>query len=253
MTGTLTTEELEALTKLRERFDTNKLSSTFLIHMVQNYIDVPFCISIGIGEFLWVNNAWAEMLEYSVTELVENPNLNWKTLTYDSKDLAIDEEQVKLLEDGSISENLFIKKYRQKSGTSITVKLSVKRFPSQGNCIFFICTATKLDEYQRETINLILDELKDSNNQMMLWNKRIFKTLRKIEKDLAENTKHEFLAILANILNRLYVFADKYPKITIMVIMLIFSSIFGETASTIVDKVLNIANKLEEKNVNPTP
>ena len=150
--SSLNQDELDLLKKLIGNFNVSELQQKILISILHDYVHTPICFSTETGTFLWVNTAWARMLEYTPQELINSKVHTWKNLTVESEDLILDEEQVQLLISGQITNTLIVKKYRKKSGGTILTRLTISRFPAQGECIFFVCTAVKIEDSEKELL-----------------------------------------------------------------------------------------------------
>lgn len=95
------------------------------------------CVSLD-GRFVWCNQAFCELVGYSIRELMD---LTWPEITA-TEDVGGDLAGVQQIKDGERSEYYLEKTYIRKDGAAVRVSLLVHRFPEFGQLTCFIAAAS---------------------------------------------------------------------------------------------------------------
>lgn len=211
-----------------------------LYYILTDLVSTPLAFTLGDGTFLWVNQAYANMVDYSITELVGKDGVSWKTLTADKADLQDDEENVERLTNGLSDRYTIVKKYRRKTGGIIPVRLLVTRYPRAGEIGFFVVSATELNNGYKDAFDYADQVIKGLVNNLVNEQGRLRDEVSKLHQ--GQTVFQQNLADslwVGEVCKDIFSYLKERPKTVLVITIVICCLIFGDSTLTFMERVKN--------------
>lgn len=214
------------------------LTKEDLLLITTELITAPLAFTNYSGKFVWVNQAFARLLDYSTPELTGPDGPTWMDLTPDKEDLSNDQDALNSLKNNEISSYVLVKKYRAKTGRSVPVRIVVEKFPREIAESFFIVTVTELNngyrdafDYANVVINNIVKTIAEQQKEILSEVKKL-----QIEQTVLKQNVSDSLWV-GNIVTEMWEVTRSRPKIALTVLLTFSLLFFGDRTVAVLDKV----------------
>lgn len=214
------------------------LKTQEIYHIFTDLVISPIAFTLANGKFLWANQAFCDMIDYNLTELLGEDGISWKDLTADTHDLEDDEEALSQILQGNSDHYTLVKKYRSKSGKLVPVRLVVQRFPKVSDVQFLVVTATKLDNGYKDAFDYADQFIKRTVNEIFDKQTELSKEIQALHKEqtvLQQNVIDTMW--ISKIATDVYAALKSNPKMVLIILVVLGCMFYGEATITVLTRV----------------
>ena len=215
-----------------------QLTKEELLLIMTELVSCPLAFTATDGKFLWVNQAFAKMLDYSVPELIGDDGPTWMDLTPDKEDLSNDVDALESLKRNETNSYVLVRKYRAKTGKTIPVRIVVEKYPRNGDRSFFTVTVTELNngykdafDYANGVISNIVRGIAEQQRQILSETRNI-----QLEQTVLKQNVNDSLWV-GNLVTDMWELVKGRPKIALTVMLVVSLLVFGDRTLVVLDKV----------------
>ena len=192
------------------------------------YSEVPLVVCGESGKILWANRAFEEFIGYNTWEITTGPSgngLDLSKLSVNDENLEADKAMLKECLAGTIKSYSVKKQYIPKNDKPVWADLHVIRYPLEGNLKYFVTTVIPLKNGTAAAFSLAMNTIKELTDKMNSYTARVSEVESNIINGVDQKiqSKTEIQNIFLNIAK----LVEKYPKVSIAVIITLLTMILG--------------------------
>jgi PAS domain S-box-containing protein len=190
--------------------------------------DVPMVVCANSGKILWVNRAFEDFIGYNSWELTvgqSGSGITWDKLSLDDENLDADKAMIAECLAGNIKSYSIKKQYIPKNDKPVWVDMHVIRYPLEGSLKYFMITIIPLKNGTAAAFDLAIKSIKELTEKMHSYSKKVPEMEQTIITGIENKIKSQ--TEIQNIFLNVARLVEKYPKVSIAVIMTILVMILG--------------------------
>lgn len=216
----------------------SELKTQEIYHIFTDLVTSPVAFTKPDGAFLWANQAFCDMIDYNLTELLGDDGISWKVLTADTQDLQDDEEALKQILNDITDRYTLVKKYRSKTGKLVPVRLVVQRFPKVTEIQFLVVSATRLDNGYKDAFDYADQFIKKTVNDIFDKQAQLSQEIQALHKEqtvLQQNVIDTMW--ISKIATDIYQSLRANPKLVLVILVVLGCIFYGDTTITILTRI----------------
>lgn len=209
-----------------------------IYHIFTDLVVLPMAFTKADGKFLWANQAFCDIVDYNLMELLGEDGVSWKELTVDPNDLQDDEEALKQITDGVMDRYTLVKKYKTKTGRLVPIRLVVQRFPKVDDIQFFVVSATRLDNGYKDAFDYANQFIKKTVNDIFDKQAELSKEIQALHKEqtvLQQNVIDTMW--ISKIAMDAYSSLKANPKLVLAIIVVLGCIFYGDATLSILTRI----------------
>lgn len=192
------------------------------------YSEVPLVVCGNSGKILWANRAFEEFIGYNSWELTVGPSgagTDLSKLSVNDENQEADRAMLKECIAGNIKSYSVKKQYIPKNEKASWADLHVIRYPLEGDLKYFVTTVIPLKNGTAAAFSLAMNTIKELTDKMNSYSLKVSSMEENIITGVEEKiqSKTEIQNIFLNIAK----LVEKYPKVSIAVIITLLTMILG--------------------------
>jgi PAS domain S-box-containing protein len=190
--------------------------------------EVPMVVCASSGKILWVNRAFEDFIGYNSWELTvgqSGTGITWEKLSLNDENLEADRAMIKQCIDGDLKSYSIKKQYIPKNDKPVWVDMHVVRYPLDGELKYFMITVMPLKNGTAAAFNTAISAIKEFTDKMNAYTAKIPQMEEKIISGVENKIKTQ--TEIQNIFLNVAKLVEKYPKVSIAVVMTILVMILG--------------------------